>query len=137
MLSQIIFFIAVALLIILLARRIYAKGLSGKVGEGLYNSGHAAARFVSNFWQRTVSAARSRSRARSGAPTGVPVTLSGEHQFWQEEPMSSKPELSSHFEEGDRLLKEKKYTDAEQFFLKAASNNPKDPKPYAKLGLIY
>ena len=51
--------------------------------------------------------------------------------------MSEKPELSSHFEEGDRLLKEKKYVEAEQFFLKAAANNPKDAKIYARLGLIY
>jgi tetratricopeptide (TPR) repeat protein len=137
MLSQIIFFIAVALLIILLARRIYAGGFSGKVGEALYSFGHSVVRVVSSLYQQVASGARQRQKARSGQPTGVPVSLGGEHQFWQEDVAGDKPELSSHFEEGDRLLKEKKYTEAEQFFLKAAANNPKDARAYAKLGLIY
>ncbi len=137
MLSQIIFFIAVALLIILLARRIYAGGFSGKLGQALYTFGQTFVRSLGRVFQNIVTSAQQRQRARTGQPTGVPVTLSGEHQFWQEEAISDKPELSSHFEEGDRLFKEKKYADAEQFFLKAASNNPKDAKPYAKLGLIY
>lgn len=137
MLSQIIFFVAVALLIILLARRFYSGGLTGKVGHALYAAGHAAAKNLKTAWQSLVGGIRQRQQARSGQPTGVPVSLSNEHQFWQDEPASEKHELSSHFEEGDRLFKEKKYSEAEQFFLKAASNNPKDAKPYAKLGLIY
>lgn len=137
MLSQIIFFVAVALLIILLARRIYARGFSGQLGQTLYQFGQAVIQFLRRFWQRTITAARRRESGQSGNPTGVPVSISPNHQFWQEEPIASKPELSSHFEEGDRLLKEKKFADAEQFFLKAAANNPKDAKVYAKLGLIY
>lgn len=137
MLSQIIFFIAVALLIILLVRRIYAGGFSGKLGQSLYEFGHGVVRGLGNFFQGIVGGVRQRQRLRGGQPTGVPVSLGGEHQFWQEDAAGDKPELSSHFEEGDRLLKEKKYSEAEQFFLKAAANHPKDARAYAKLGLIY
>ncbi|HSX42156.1 MAG TPA: tetratricopeptide repeat protein [Candidatus Saccharimonadales bacterium] len=134
MLSQIIFFVAVALVIILLARRLYS---GGAIGQTLNRSAQAVMAALNRLWARTIAQIRQRERVRSGRPTGVPVSLGGEHQFWQEEPMSDKPELSSHFEEGDRLLKEKKYSEAEQFFLKAAANNPKDARAYAKLGLLY
>lgn len=126
--SEIIFFVAVALLILLLARRTN-NGITGTLGTGLYRFGHAVIGFFQNIFQRNRS-----ERKRIGV---APVQLSGDHQFWQEEPMNEKHELSSHFEEGDRLLKEKKYPEAEKFFLKSAANNPKDAKVYARLGLIY
>jgi tetratricopeptide (TPR) repeat protein len=136
MLSQIIFFVAVAFLIILLARRIYSGGWSGNIGQSLYNFGHQLIQFFGQLWQTLMG--RVRRDQPSGKRIGVaPVQVSDGHQFWQEEPVSEQPELSSHFEEGDRLLKEKKYAEAEQFFLKAAANNPKDAKVYARLGLIY
>lgn len=57
--------------------------------------------------------------------------------FWSEEAIADQPELSSHFEEGERLFKKGRHKDAELFFLKAATNSPGDPKIYARLGLLY
>jgi len=45
--------------------------------------------------------------------------------------------LDSDFEEGELLYKAGKYTEAEQYFLKAAANHPADAKIYARLGLLY
>lgn len=132
MIAEIIFFSALALFIILLARKYHMldsvpsllgqattwlKGRRpnkiqfGKIGEGLR--------------QRLI-------RERSQPSAQLP-----EQGFWGEEPPESKHDLPNQYEHGDTLLKAGKFQQAEQFFLKAAANHPGDPKIYARLGLLY
>lgn len=57
--------------------------------------------------------------------------------FWKKDHSTNELELPSHLEEGTALQKAGQLSEAEQSFLKAAANNPTDPKVYAKLGLLY
>lgn len=135
--AQVIFFIAIGLFLVLLLRRVqvlqslpqrffpWLRGLFGAVQKG-----------AEGFQARTQQL-RQRPAAQPQADKLRPTQNSGANQFWQEDLPDTKPELNSHFEEGDALLKSGQHAEAEQFFLKAAAANPNDAKVYAKLGLIY
>lgn len=140
--SQIIFFAAVALLIIILLRRAAAtkNGLAG-VAQSSRQLGSQVGKGVSSFVvgaRRAVEGLVSKQRSRSiRRQASVAAPGPGEHQFWQEEAMAEKLDLSSHFEEGEILFKAGKLEEAERYFIKAAANNPGDSKIYARLGLLY
>ncbi len=57
--------------------------------------------------------------------------------FWREEVIDEKPEIMTHYDEGEAFFKAGKLDEAERFFLTAATRNPKDSRVYARLGLIY
>lgn len=144
MLTQTIFFIALAVFIYLLARRYSLK--SEQVNKMLMttrNLAVSATKFViiqvSKMHLPKIKVPKIKSNAKKVAShikTGS-NDLETNSDFWNEDVVADKPELSSHFEEGEQLLKKGKHKDAEQFFLKAATNNPGDPKVYARLGLLY
>lgn len=149
MFSQIIFFAAIALLIILLLRKAtFAKGaleVVGRVSRQL--GGYLAAGFnlISLALQSLVGTIKRRQSSPSASRPlddrrfagDIKAPTPQEHRFWQEEAISDKLELSSHFDEGENLYKVGKFDAAEQFFVKAAASNPADPKIYARLGLLY
>jgi len=140
MLAQVIFFLAVAVFIVLLFRKVSILGLSSRhsrvtirpLAQQLFNFLKELSQTV--FEQaRRLSGFRHISRNQPGKlnpPTGDPA-------FWQEETLQNRPELDSHFEEGDRLLRGGKPKEAEKFFLKAAAKKPNDPRIYGRLGAIY
>lgn len=140
--SQIIFFAAVALVIIVLLRR--AASAKQGVAAAMQSSrqfGNQVGRGVSQFLvgargavEGLVSKQRSRMDSR---PQRVNTTANTGHQFWQEEAISEKLDLSSNFDEGEILFKAGKLEEAESYFIKAASNNPANAKIYARLGLLY
>lgn len=134
--SQLIFFGAVALLIILLLRRsalsrkyIGAVGAYSQVGAaGLVSSVMWVAGRVKRLLSRII-------RPRSTGTFG-PAEVRG-HQFWEDAAAPEKLELNTAYEEGERLYQSGQHDKAERFFLKAAANNPGDAKIYARLGLLY
>jgi tetratricopeptide (TPR) repeat protein len=137
MLTQIIFFLSLAAFIVILARR-YSQG---KVANFVnLTTVSKWGRGVAGSMISVISKAKPK---KLGLPTvkfGKPtheLPPKSDHEFWQEESFSHKPEISSHFEEGENLMTKGKIKEAEQFFLKAAANNPSDAKVYAKLGLLY
>lgn len=137
MIAQVIFFIAIGLFLVLLLRRVrvlqtfpqrflpWVKSLFGAVQKG------------AEGLQARTQQLRHRPAAQSRQEAPPSTQNAGANQFWQEDFPDNKPELNSHFEEGDALLKSGQHAEAEQFFLKAAAANPNDAKVYAKLGLIY
>lgn len=142
MLAQVVFFLSLALFIVLLARRIRANPkIMERVGHLALGAGQAAQSLSSRFAGRMLDQAK---KAKQFRPT-IPLlnekdanqAAQSDHAFWQEVSVEDKPELSGYFEEGDALFKAKKYSEAEQFFLKAATRNPTDARIYARLGLIY
>lgn len=164
--SQLIFFFAVALVIILLVRRSRSndqvaarlmgglRALGGGVASAARSIGGAVSGVGGRLRQRTERARTKgatsalgsiwpnsrRDTANDTRPVSKPSkggSNLGSYAFWDEESPSSRIEISSHFEEAERLLKEGKATEAEQLFLKAATANPGDPKIYARLGLLY
>ncbi len=150
--TQIIFFAAVALVIILLLRHAATskQGISA-VSEGAKGAVSGIGKFfgtvpgiLGNLLHSTRKFAPKiqlpKRTNRDLSPTHISTderTNQEGHKFWQEEAMSEKLDLSSHFEEGEILYKAGKLDEAEQYFLKAASNNPGDSKIYARLGLLY
>ncbi len=146
--SQIIFFVAVALVIAILLRRA-SKGEG--LGETLRSTSSKVKPVASAF--RVVvdgavkllgsSATRVKNRAQNirtkkeeiFQPT--PIENRPTHEFWQNDFASEKNELPSRFDEGEKLVKEGKLDEAEQFFVRLASNHPNDSKIYARLGLLY
>ncbi len=151
--TQIIFFAAVALIIILLLRRAaFAKQGIGYIGSGAKSTYSFVGRIFSGIpamFSKVFSAGKRftpkignmpKVKNRDLSPTKImtnPANHQEGHAFWQDEAMSEKLDLSSHFEEGEILYKAGKFDDAEQYYLKAASNNPGDSKIYARLGLLY
>lgn len=142
MLAQVIFFLALALFIVLLARRL------GRVPDFTGQAGRIAQRFGKNALSSSLKLGRDlvdQAKRASGflpgpSPVGKPGQKSpfqaGGHTFWQEEG-AGKMEIPSYFEEGDNLFRQAKYQEAEQFFLKAATSKPDDPRIYGRLGVIY
>lgn len=143
MTAQIIFFTAVALFIVLLLRRFVAVEavwtvavkaihttssaaltLLGRIKSGLDNRAKAV-RFP-QIGQNHPSLGKQKANFSSGDPN-----------FWKEEALGDRAELMTHYEEGEALFKSGKLEEAERFFLTAATRNPRDPKVYARLGLIY
>lgn len=142
MITQLIFFLAVVLALIILIRR--AKIGASNSGQGWSKYLNILGQSLAGLFSSAGAALKKiNRRSFSKKPTGEIFNSTGEGEkktagrFWQSEGLSEQYELASHFEEGDSLLKSGKYQEAEQYFLKAASNNPSDPKVYAKLGLIY
>jgi len=141
MLAQVIFFSALALLLILLLRRAHLSGswptrLSGAamtLSRMLYFTGTRLGGTLVEQARR----ASGFSRGSGEQGSGLRLPTQGEADFWGDERLSDKPEIRSHFEEGDALFREGKLKEAEHFFLKAATTKPNDPKIYGRLGLIY
>jgi tetratricopeptide (TPR) repeat protein len=132
MIAEIIFFSALALFIILLARKYHMLDRFPSVIRTAFSwlkrrsSGTSSiSKLGSGIRQRLV---------RERAPGNE---IQSEQGFWSEESPESKHDLPNQYEHGDSLLKAGKLQQAEQFFLKAAANHPSDPKIYARLGLLY
>ena len=146
--SQIIFFAAVALLVILLLRRaaVARADISSEIKQTTkmnipsitsWTTGatNAVIGLFSAIGSR-INSPRKKTTVETPEKKMDSVNAQG-HNFWKEEAIHEKYELSSHFEEGEQLYKAGKFDEAEQFFVKSAANNPSDPKVYARLGLLY
>ncbi|OGD64767.1 hypothetical protein A3A71_01810 [Candidatus Berkelbacteria bacterium RIFCSPLOWO2_01_FULL_50_28] len=140
MLAQIIFFLALALLVVLILRR---ANLSAAWMEQLASLAIRFGQLLVKFGAKTGNLVAQRARRATGfqrlgddraKPAEAKIPANG---FWQEESLDEKPELFSNFDEGDALFKAEKYQEAERFFLKAAAAKPSDPRIYARLGVIY
>lgn len=143
--SQVIFFTAVALVIIILVRK-STTGSVGAIKEGASGATKQIAsvsvnifgRIISLFTQ-IISALKQKFSKRPEVKQNYPakVSSSNTYQFWDEESSVSRVEISSHFDEAERLFKKGELEQAEKLFIKAATSNPGDPKVYARLGLLY
>lgn len=138
MVIQVIFFLALAAFIFLVARRYSPKNpalgglsqLGRKTGSQL---GGWLMGILSKLRLPKVGLSLSKKPSRQKlAEGGI-----SQNDFWKEDIHANRRELSSHFEEGEELFKKGRHKDAEQYFLKAAANNPGDAKIYARLGLLY
>jgi tetratricopeptide (TPR) repeat protein len=146
--AQIIFFTAVALFLIILLRRTFLTVLIERVWHLaktrlpllLRSIAGGLSAFKNEAWKRS-QAARQASRRPANPRQSVAASeeRSGvnQHDFWKEEAAEERKELLSHYDEGETLFRAGKLEEAEKFFLTAATRSPKDPKVYARLGLIY
>ena len=138
--AQVIFFVALALFLILLVRRFASTPQSvEQAGRMAMELTRKVGQLSSQVGTRVFEGAK---KVKGNIPllSDRPVTKPGsnnDHQFWQEETSSETGELVGLFDEGDELFRKGDYEKAEEFFLKAASRNPTDPKVYARLGVIY
>ncbi len=143
MIIQLIFFIALAAFIIIFAHR-YSLRSEGfrRILTSVVTALGAAAGWLIGLLRKVKLPTPRRSR-RQRESFGATKVLSNQsdaptdHAFWASEALADKPDISSHFEEGEQLFRRGKHKEAEQFFLKAAANNPGDAKVYARLGLLY
>ena len=140
MYAQIIFFVALALFVVLLVRRFATtpKFLE-RAGQLAISLSRKLGQFGSQVGSRMAEGAK---KAKGGIPllSDRPVAkpgLTNGHQFWQEEPSGEASEVAGLSDEGDEFFRKGNYEKAEEFYLKAASRNPSDPKIYARLGVIY
>lgn len=141
MFAQIVFFLSVALFIVLLVRRLRTKpNVMEHIGHMALGAGQVAQRLSSRLANSMLDQAKRAKNLKATIPLigdkDSPDVV-GDHAFWQESPMEDKNELRGYFEEGDALFKKGKYTEAEKFFLKAATRAPEDARIYSRLGLIY
>lgn len=137
MTSQLIFFAAVALLIILLFRRVdVAKQFLANVGHWSVLAGSAISRVAQQAWQ-SIKGLFVRSKTKPDASSPFLRSNVNDHQFWQDSATPENLELDSNYEEGEACYKKGQLDKAEQFYLKAASSHPGDAKIYARLGLLY
>ncbi len=139
MTAQLIFFSAVALFIIILLRRTTWLETAWRF---LVVAGRASARLALVVLNAAKRQAASRAKKINIPKVGLPNRdrssgRSTEGGFWREEMIDEKPEIMTHYDEGEALFKGGKLDEAERFFLTAATRNPKDSKVYARLGLIY
>jgi tetratricopeptide (TPR) repeat protein len=139
MTAQLIFFSAVALFIIILLRRTTWL-------EAAWRFIVVAARFIAQLALKLLNTIRARAKNRAKRISLPKVQLPARERreagtngagFWREEMIDEKPEIMTHYDEGEALFKSGKLDEAERFFLTAATRNPKDSKVYARLGLIY
>lgn len=136
--SQLIFFAAVALLIILLFRRVaVAKQLLVNLGQWSIVAGNA----ITKLAQSAVRAVRGLTSGRASTTKSESGTFLrssvNDHQFWQESATPENLDLDSNYEEGEAHYKKGELEKAEKFYLKAAASHPGDAKIYARLGLLY
>lgn len=137
MTAQLIFFSAVALFIIILLRRTswleaawHFAVIAGKtLGAGMLT-------IMNSVNGQLANRAKKISLPKVSLPNRERSTGGG-GGFWREELIEDKPEIMTHYDEGETLFKAGKLDEAERFFLTAATRNPKDSKVYARLGLIY
>jgi tetratricopeptide (TPR) repeat protein len=135
MLTQIIFFTAVALLIVILVRRVKTVSRIGSSMIGILASVFKdLTGGLRRFPKKSLSRPERNRSSNESLPSGDP---SAGHQFWHDEMPGEKHEISSNFEEGEELYRSGKLEEAERFFVKAAATSPNDPKIYARLGLLY
>lgn len=142
MLYQIIFFTALILFIILFIRRMSSGKVVGqRIASNAANIGKTLVAKTSSMGKGFISLAK---KTKDNIPlitdkkdVSPQFRSATDHNFWQEESIQNKPELSGYFEEGDALFKKGKYQEAEDFFLKAATRSPGNPQVYARLGVIY
>ncbi len=136
MIAQLVFFAALALFLVIILRRVtLSKDWLIQLWQGIKNGLFVLFSGFSRLLGRRqrqpkANVANSTNSNGQSLPTSV-------DNFWKEEPVEEKPELLSHFEEGDEMLRTGKLDQAEKFFLTAATRNPKDARVYAKLGLVY
>lgn len=140
MTAQIIFFLALALFISLIIRRVPAVRVTGLLfigflGRILSSLGDLMKKLRGRFSLSRFK--KTRTSSFGFARVQNQPLLRSSHRFWAEEAQGDQTELLSHFEEGEKLFREGKFKEAEHFFLRSATRNPKDPRIYAKLGLIY
>lgn len=140
MYAQIIFFVALALFLVLLVRRFASSPQSiEQAGQMAADLSRKIGQFGSQVGTRVFEGAKKvkgNIPLLSDKPTTKPDETS-DHQFWQEETTDEPNEIAGLFEEGDDSFRQGNYDKAEEFFLKAASRNPSYPKVYARLGVIY
>jgi len=142
MLIQLIFFLAVALTLALLVRRARLNKPSSQ-GQSAFNTQKFTYYFkaiLGNLGPIFMGLVKKLNK-RSFSKRNESEVFSGQDdesgKFWQGEGVAGQFELTSNYDEGEKLLKDGKLAEAEQLFLKAAASNPSDSKVYAKLGLIY
>lgn len=139
MTAQIIFFTAVALFIVILLRRaVWLETL----GRQLLFAG----RLILQGIIRLSNGLKTRLSTSKGKSWRLPKLNLGGNQsrsetnaagFWRDEMIDEKPEIMTHYDEGEAFFKAGRLNEAERFFLTAATRNPRDSKVYARLGLIY
>jgi len=139
MIAQIIFFIAIALFLVIILRRAVALE---KIWAVMLVAGSAIGRIVRQSFGQARTAMGDRAKQVRLPQIKMNLPRPGRHDapnpdFWSEEGLEDKPEIMTHYDEGETLFKAGKLEEAEKFFLTAATRNPKDPKVYARLGLIY
>ncbi len=139
MTAQIIFFTAVALFLVILLRR--ASWLEA-VWRLIVLTGQVVSRQLLRWLNFIKARLAERGRAVRLPRVKIPTRTRGEDGansvgFWKEEVIEEKPEIMTHYDEGEALFRAGKLDEAERFFLTAATRNPKDSKVYARLGLIY
>ncbi|QQG49995.1 MAG: tetratricopeptide repeat protein [Candidatus Berkelbacteria bacterium] len=143
MTAQIIFFVAVALFIVLLLRRFT---MIESVWLFIIRIAKAFLAIILSLLNKIKSGVSDRTKAVRvprfnpgglNTPRRAVNTSQGDSNFWKEEALGDRAELMTHYEEGEALFKSGKLEEAERFFLTAATRNPKDSKVYARLGLIY
>ncbi len=139
MVAQIIFFFAIGLFLVLLLRRANTFDRFGVIWSAIVNGIGAASNVIR---QNAKQAMQNRPSVnmpdfRREKETKEPSNVAAESKFWGEDLVEEKPDIMSHYDEGEVLFKAGNYEEAEKFFLKAATRNPKDAKVYARLGLIY
>ncbi|MBI4948471.1 tetratricopeptide repeat protein [Candidatus Berkelbacteria bacterium] len=143
--SQVIFFTAVALVIIILLRKSAGaaaiKNISNSASgaPNVFISGLAwVVKLILSIGTELTYLFKSKLKNRGGVKsTPTRVSSSNSYAFWDEESPVSRVEISSHFDEADKLFKRGDFEQAEKLFIKAATSNPGDPKVYARLGLLY
>jgi|GEM_PF-1384627 len=148
----IVFFVALGVFLVLLSRRAWRSGLRfNKIWAGLQNAGllfvvglvylGKMAIQLGQTIGRVIKVRRPARIPRPAVSLPKPTALfsqpsSPEPSFWDES-AQKRPELLSHLEEGEELLKQDKLEEAEGYLLKAAMKNPRDGRIYADLGQIY
>src|SRR3990167_4601951 len=139
--AQIIFFIALALFLVLLVRRSVAiPVVEKKIIENTPKLYRWVIKTVSTIGGSTLRQAK---KIKGNIPlmstdrANVKMGSINEHQFWHEESPNETGEIAGLFEEGDEMFRQGNYAEAEEFFLKAATRNPSEVRVYARLGVIY
>lgn len=154
MIAQLIFFVALVLFLILLIRRfnqspkaIERTGAAGpNLGERLVGMGSSIGGWIArpfNWLRQRIPLFGNRRSSSTFSPADIKQKesdvghLEQSHRFWQDEAAEGQPEIAGFFDEGDELFKKGEYSQAEKFFLKAATRTPGDARVYARLGVIY
>lgn len=147
MTPAIIFFLAVAVFIVLIVRHVSFEKLKQLPVRGVIQGAFAVFTLVMSMIaagiQKLVRMVfRKRDRTRLPLERSAPAPLDekpyprSDDSFWSETAPRSDG-LLSNFEEAEKLMKTGKLEQAEELFLKAATKSPRDARIYSSLGLIY
>jgi len=150
--AAVVFFVALGAFIVVLSRRLWRSGyrlnnlwsnlriVGSFLATGMLYIGRQIGRLKAVIARR-LKVKKPIRITRPPMPVISDSVIAGSHDtteraFWDESEQKA-PELLSHLEEGEELLKQNKLEEAEAYLLKAATKNPRDPRIYADLGQIY